>query len=133
VVCQSSWHASIATPNTSPAGTHPAMISLAKSCPDTSEVKGSAVNFAPRARTAVPSALNSCPPRRNDPRVTRSPTTPSPPSSAHWAAIRSIAVRLAWSMARTSGPNGPGPSGCASLGQLYPSPRAMPKTAAPNT
>src|ERR1700722_5292671 len=52
-------------------------------------------------------------------------------------------------MARTSGPNGPGPSGCASrpdarastasrdeamiLGQLYPSPRAMPKTAAPNT
>ena len=103
------------------------------------------VDSAPRARTAVPTAVNSCPPSRYDPRDTRSPTTPSPPSSAHSAVSRSTAVSLAWSMARTSGPSGPSSSRSAPrssrsaccpegstctasaeeaevLGQLYPSP-----------
>ena len=47
------------------------------------------------------------PAKGNDPRDSRTPTTPCPPSAAHWAVILPRAVRRAWSMASTSGPNDP--------------------------
>ena len=88
------------------------MISLAKSCPDRSEVKGTPGPGAPGARTAVPMATNSAPPTRGkDPLDSRTPTTPCPPSSPHSAVIRSRAVCLAWPMACTSGPKDPGSPG----------------------
>ena len=88
------------------------MISLAKSCPDKSEVKGTPGPNAPGARTAVPMATNSAPPTRGkDPLDSRTPTTPCPPSSPHSAVIRSMAVCLAWPMACTSGPKDPGSPG----------------------
>ena len=95
-------------PSASPAGTQPAVISRAKSCPDRSEVKGTRGSAAPAARTAVPTAVNSRPPRTNDPRVSRTPTTPWPPTAAHSAVIRSTAVRRAWYIAATSGSKDPG-------------------------
>ena len=96
-------------PSASPAGTQPAMISLAKSCPVRSQVNGSRRPYAaPGARTAVPIAVNSSPPRENDPRRSRTPTTPCPPSWAHSAVIRPIAVCRAWYMACTSGPTAAG-------------------------
>jgi len=52
--------------------------------------------------------MNSSPPRGNDPRDSRTPTTPCPPSRAHSAVIRPMAVWRAWYMACTSGPKGPG-------------------------
>ena len=83
----------IESPRTSPAGTQPVMISLAKSCPDKSEVKGTPGPSGPGARTAVPMATNSAPPTRGkDPLDSRTPTTPCPPSSPHSAVIRSTAV-----------------------------------------
>ena len=86
------------------------MMSLAKSCPDTSEVKGTDGPFAaPGARIAVPMAVNSSPPRGNSPLDSRTPTTPCPPSAAHSAVIRPTAVSRVWYMACTSGPNEPDP------------------------
>ncbi|HEX6450844.1 MAG TPA: hypothetical protein VF060_15450 [Trebonia sp.] len=109
VVVRSSCRDPIAMPSVSPAGTQPAMTSRAKSCPDTAEVKGTrGPAVAPAARTAVPTAVNSSPPRANGPRDSRTPTTPWPPSAAHSAVIRSTAARRAWYMASTSGPNPPG-------------------------
>ena len=62
-VFRSSCRDAIEMPSTSPAGTQPAMISLAKSCPDTSPVKGTGCPCAaPGARTAVPRAVNCGPP-----------------------------------------------------------------------
>src|SRR5271165_5820368 len=136
-VVRSSCRDPIEMPSASPAGTQPVMISLAKSCPDTSEVKGTCGPYgAPGARTAVPMALNSSPPSGNDPRDSRTPTTPCPPSLAHSVVIRSMAVCRAWYMACTSGPKDPGsprpdtwvaaPAGHASpddpraAGQVYP-------------
>ena len=61
-VVQSSCRDPIEMPSTSPAGTQPVMISLAKSCPDKSEVKGTwCPRAAPGARIAVPMAVNSQP------------------------------------------------------------------------
>jgi hypothetical protein len=109
VVVRSSCRDLIAMPSASPAGTQPAMISRAKSWPDTAEVKGTRSSAAaPAARTAVPTAVNSSPPRANGPRDSRTPTTPWPPSAAHSAVIRSTAARRAWYIASTSGPNPPG-------------------------
>jgi hypothetical protein len=97
-------------PSTSPAGTQPVAISLAKSCPDRSQVKGTrGAGATPGARTAVPMAWDRAPPRGNGPGVSRTPTTPCPPSSAHSAVIRSIAACRAWYLACTSGLNEPGP------------------------
>src|SRR5205823_12575538 len=104
-VARSSCRDPIERPSASPTGTQPAMISLANSCPDTPQVKSA--RGAPGARTAVPMAVKSSPPRGNDPRDSRTPTTPCPPSAAHWAVIRPRAVRRAWYMASTSGPNDP--------------------------
>jgi hypothetical protein len=109
-VSRSSWRDPIEMPSTSPAGTQPAPISLAKSCPDRSQVKGTGgPGAAPGARTAVPMAWNRAPPRGNGPRDSRTPTTPWPPSSAHSAVIRSMAACRAWYLACTSGPKEPGP------------------------
>ena len=68
-------------PSASPAGTQPFMISLAKSCPDRSEVNGRFrreprcrqvdTGPTPGARMAVPIALNSRPPAGNAPMVSR--------------------------------------------------------------
>src|ERR1700749_5067745 len=86
------------------------MTSLAKSCPDTSAVTGTDCPGAtPTARTAVPMAVNCGPPSGNDPRVSRTPTTPCPPSPAHSVTIRPTAVCRARFMVCTSGPNDPGP------------------------
>ena len=41
--------------------------------------------------------------------VSRTPTTPCPPSSVHSATIRLIAARLAWYRVCTIGPNDPYP------------------------
>ena len=61
-VVRSSCRDPIEMPRTSPAGTQPVMISLAKSCPDKSEVKGTGGPCAvPGARIAVPMAVNSSP------------------------------------------------------------------------
>ena len=77
-VVRSSCRDPIEMPSTSPAGTQPVIISLAKSCPDTSQVKGTGGPCAaPGARTAVPRAVNCGPPRGNDPRDSRTPTTPA--------------------------------------------------------
>ena len=109
-VTRSSCRDPIEMPSTSPAGTQPVMISLAKSCPDSSAVKGTGGPCAaPGARTAVPRAVNCGPPRGNDPRDSRMPTTPCPPSPAHSVIIRPTAVCRAWSMVCTSGPNDPTP------------------------
>jgi hypothetical protein len=66
---------------------------------------------APAPRTAVPIAWNSSPPDTNSPEVSDTPTTPCPPSAAHSAVIRSIALRLASYIASTSGrtPRPPSP------------------------
>ena len=48
---------------------------LGESCPDRSQVNGSCTYAAPGARTAVPIAVNSRPPRENDPWDSRMPTT----------------------------------------------------------
>jgi len=109
VVFRSSWRDPIEMPSTSPAGTQPFVISLAKSCPDRSQVKGTGGPCAPGARTAVPMAWNRAPPRGKGPRDSRTPTTPCPPSSVHSAVIRSMAACRAWYMACTSGPKEPGP------------------------
>jgi len=91
-VARSSWRDPIEMPAASPAGTQPVMISLAKSCPETSQVKGArGPGAAPGARTAVPIAVKSSP-RGSDPRDSRTPTTPCPPIAAHSAVIRSMAV-----------------------------------------
>ena len=107
-------------PSASPAGTRPAVISRAKSCPDKSEVKGRrGAAAAPGTRTAGPIAVNSRPPRANRPRDSRTPTTPWPPSAAHCAVIRSMAASRAWYIASTSGPEdpaSPGPAAWASGG-----------------
>jgi hypothetical protein len=58
---------------------------------------------------AVPMALNSIPPAGNDPIVSRTPTTPCPPSAAHSAVIRSIALCRASYIDWTSGANDPKP------------------------
>ncbi len=47
-------------------------------------------------------------PAGNSPTVSRTPTTPWPPSSAHSARIRAMAVRRGWYRGCTSGPNDPG-------------------------
>ena len=91
-VSQSSCRAATEMPSARPAGTQPRMISLAKSWPDRSEVNGRFSGGAPGARTAVPIALNSRPPAGKGPIVSFTPTTPWPPSSAHSAVIRLIAV-----------------------------------------
>jgi hypothetical protein len=108
-------------PSASPAGTHPALTSRAKSCPDRPQVKGTCGPAgAPAARTAVPMAVNSSSPKMNGVRDSRSPTTPWPPRAAHSAVIRSRAVRRAWYMASTSGPNpsgSPRPAALAVPGQ----------------
>src|SRR5580698_5099499 len=127
-VSQSSCRDPIEMPSASPAGTQPFMISLVKSCPDRSEVNGARrarpwdwdlgwdLDFdfgdtggAPGARMAVPMALNSRPPAGNDPMVSRTPTTPWPPRSAHSVVIRSMALCRAWYIACTSGPKDPKP------------------------
>ena len=59
---------------------------------------------APIPRTAVPMALNSSPPSGNEPKLSLTPTIPCPPSAAHSAVIRPIAVRLASYIALVSGP-----------------------------
>ncbi len=107
-------------PSASPAGTHPFMISLVKSCPDKSEVNGRfgrvprccqvETGPTPGARIAVPIALNSRPPAGNAPMVSRTPTTPCPPSSLHSAVIRSRALCRASYMAWTRGANEPQPA-----------------------
>jgi len=126
VVARSSCRDPIAMPSASPAGTQPALISLAKSCPDRSEVKGTRGPVtSPAARTAVPMAANWSPPSGNDPRDSRTPTTPWPPTAAHWAIIRSMAACRAWYLASTCGPNDPG--------QLARLAGLAAKTAAPNT
>jgi hypothetical protein len=108
-VVRSSCRAPMEMPSASPTGTQPVMISVAKSCPDRSEVKGTrGPDGVPAARTAVPMALNSSPPRGKDPRCSRTPTTPCPPSAAHSAVIRWMAVCRASYIASTSGPNDPG-------------------------
>ena len=62
---RSSCRDPIEMPSASPAGTQPALTSLAKSCPDRPEVKGAPCPCpAPGARTAVPMAVNSSPPSR---------------------------------------------------------------------
>ena len=106
-------------PSARPAGTQPFMISLAKSCPDRSEVKALLRVFpcdfqadtggTPGARIAVPMALNSRPPAGNEPMVSRTPTTPCPPSSSHSLVIRSSALCRAWYIVCTSGANDPKP------------------------
>ena len=87
----------------------PLCTSLANSCPDRSEVNGWRSGGAPGARTAVPMALNSRPPAGNWPMVSRTPTTPCPPSSVHSATMRPMAVRRASYIVCTSGPNEPYP------------------------
>src|ERR1022692_248821 len=136
-VSRSSCRDPIEMPSTSPAGTQPVITSLAKSCPDKPQVKGTrGPGVAPGARTAVPVAMNWDPPARNDPRDSRTPTTPCPPSSRHSLVILSMAPSRAWYLACTSGPNDPGslrpdtwvaglggvgsPSGLQVPGQLYP-------------
>src|SRR5262249_1351046 len=74
--------------------------------PDSSEVNGRSRGGA-AARTAVPIALNSSPPVGKAPMVRDTPTTPWPPSSAHSAVIRAIAVRRASYSVATMGPNAP--------------------------
>src|SRR5690348_6986359 len=91
-------------PSTSPAGIQPSVNSLAKSCPDRSEVNGRA-SGGPGPRTAVPSALNSRPPAGKAPILRVTPTTPWPPSAAHSAVIRPIASRRAWYSVVTIGAN----------------------------
>ncbi len=59
------------------------------------------------ARMAVPIALNSRPPAGNWPMLSRTPTTPWPPSAVHSATMRLIAARRASYMVFTSGPNEP--------------------------
>src|SRR6185437_15694172 len=147
---RSSCRHPIEMPTARPAGTHPAVISLAKSCPETSQVKSARCPCAaPGARTAVPAAAKSSPLRGSTPRDSRTPTTPCPPSAAHSAVIRSMAVCRARYMASTSGPNDPascrpdtwvaGPAGLRSAddphapGQLDPLTQPAAKTAAPNT
>ena len=68
-----------------------------------------AMGGTPGARTAVPMALNSRPPAGNGPMVSRTPTTPCPPSSLHSVLIRSRALCRAWYIAWTSGANDPNP------------------------
>ena len=63
----------------------------------------------PGARMAVPMALNSRPPAGNAPMVSRTPTTPCPPSSSHSVVIRSMALCRASYMVLTSGANDPKP------------------------
>ena len=94
-------------PSTSPAGIQPLCTSFAKSWPDRSEVNGWRSGGAPGARTAVPIALNSSPPDGNGPIVSRTPTTPWPPSSVHSSTIRLMAVRRASYIVCTSGANDP--------------------------
>ncbi len=60
---------------------------------------------APGARTAVPIALNSRPPAGNGPMSSDTPTTPCPPSAAHSAVIRPMALRRASYIVCTNGPN----------------------------
>ena len=48
--------------------------------------------------------------------VSRTPTTPWPPSSAHSAVIRSRALCRAWYIACTSGPKEPKPPAAGHLG-----------------
>jgi hypothetical protein len=149
-VARSSCQDPIDMPSASPAGTQPVVISLAKSCPDRSEVNGSRRPYAaPGARTAVPMAVNSSPPSGNDPRDSRTPTTPCPPSWAHSVVIRSMAAWRAWYMACTSGPKDPGlpcpgtwiadgpgsppPADPPAAGQLDPLADPAAYTAAPNT
>ena len=57
-----------------------------KSWPDRSQVNGRRSRLAPGARTAVPIALNSMPPVGEAPTVSRTPTTPCPPSSGAFGA-----------------------------------------------
>ena len=85
-------------PSAIPAGTEPAVTSLAKSGPDRSEANGRASGGQPSARTAVPATVNlTAAAVRLVAGIssTRStaPTMPWPPRSAHSVAIRSIAVR----------------------------------------
>src|SRR5215472_15178974 len=98
-------------PTATPAGTQPARMSLAKSWPDRSELNGRGGAGAPWPRTAVPIACNSRPPNANSPKVSKTPTTPCPPSAAHWAVIRPIAFCLtsymAWTIGRTANPPWP--------------------------
>ena len=68
VVPRSSCRDPIEMPSASPTGTQPALISFAKSWPDTSEVKGADRPCpAPGARTAVPMTANCVPPRERAP------------------------------------------------------------------
>ena len=106
-VCQSSCLAAIVMPSASPAGIQPLCTSLAKSWPDRSEVNGCRSRGAPGALTAVPIALNSRPPAGNWPMVSRTPTTPCPPSSTHSATMRLMAARRASYSVLTMGPNEP--------------------------
>src|SRR6266536_5267430 len=91
-------------PSTSAQGTQPARTRLANSCPDRSERNGCGGRTGPSARTAVPIARNSSPPAGNGATVSRTATTPSPPSSAHSCRIRSLAlVRASYSDWRRPG------------------------------
>src|SRR4029077_14575543 len=58
----------------------------------------------PTPRPAVPRPLTSSPPSGNEPKLSLTPTIPCPPSAAHSAVIRPIAVRLASYIALVSGP-----------------------------
>src|SRR5262249_22589231 len=106
MVSQSSCRAPTEMPSARPTGIQPSRNSLAKSWPDRSEVNGRS-RAAPAARTAVPIALNSSPPVGKAPMVRDTPTTPWPPSSAHSALIRAIAVRRASYSVATMGPKEP--------------------------
>src|SRR6202522_1953135 len=108
-------------------------MSLAKSWPDRSELNGCSGAAAPVPRTAVPVAWNSSPPDRNSPEVSDTPTTPWPPSAAHSAVIRPIAVCLAsyraWTTGRTPKPPSPDTrvSGLDGPGPLLDQPPAQPE------
>ena len=98
VVSSSSCSPATAMPSAIPAGTQPAMTSLAKSPPDSSVANGRASGAHPITRTAVPTTVNSMAAAVRlvagisvTPSV--APTTPWPPRSAHSPAIRSSAVR----------------------------------------
>jgi hypothetical protein len=99
-------------PRAIPAGTQPAITSLAKSAPDSSVANGLASGGQPIARTAVPITVNSMAAAVRlvaGISVTRNaaPTMPWPPRSAHSPAIRSSAVRRPAYRLCASRPAGP--------------------------
>src|ERR1700733_2588726 len=101
-------------PSAIPAGTQPAMTSLAKSGPDRSVANGLASRGQPLARTAVPITLNSTAPAVKlsagiSLTCSAAPTMPWPPRSAHSPVIRSIAVRRPAYSARAIRAAGPPP------------------------